>query len=190
MTACVGRAAIFPQLLSSRSSLLAVLRRRLGGEGPVSCSSSARDSSGLLLPARCSSAPPGASCCPGLLPESHRQQGQGSIPPQACPAPSGLWLCRLWGAQEQQLNIQVLSLPAPAALPVGCGSVAAARTQRVPRTSRGSRQLLPDPFVNSGANSRPKPAARQTPGNSRLSGHPGQLSGDPSGEPGAWQLHH
>lgn len=74
MKACVGTTAIFPQLLSSRSSLLAALsRRRLRGEGLEPCSSPGQHRP-VLLPEAPSRAPQGAGSrlqCrlkPALLP--------------------------------------------------------------------------------------------------------------------------
>lgn len=136
----------------------------------------------------------GPSCCPGLLPELHRQQAQTSSAASSLPCSlQTLWLAHagLRGAQEQQLNIQVISLPAPTILAGGCGLMAAACTQHVTRTSHGSRQVLSDPFVNSSSNSRDlsQPQGRHTgiPGYPVI---PDGFFGGPSGEPGAWQLRH
>lgn len=95
----------------------------------------------------------------------------------------------LQGAQKQQLNIQVISLPAPTILVVGCGLMAAAWTQHV--THGTSRQVLSDPLVNSGSN--PRDLSQPQDRHTRIPGYPvipdGFLGG-PSGKPSAWQLHH
>lgn len=89
---------------------------------------------------------------------AHREQVQTPRPASSPPYSLGtLRLVRasLWGARKQQLNTQVISLPASAILAVGGGLAAAAFTQPVIHgTSHGSRQVLPDPFVNGSSNSR------------------------------------
>lgn len=109
MKACVGTTAIFPQLLSSRSSLLAALsRRRLRGEGLEPCSSPGQHRP-VLLPGAPSRAPQGAG-----------SRLQCRLKPALLPRDSWLVHAGLRGAQQQQLNTQVISLPAPTILVVGC----------------------------------------------------------------------
>lgn len=62
---------------------------------------------------------------------AHSKQVQTSRPASSPPCSlRTLWLvpAGLWGARKQQLNIQVISLPAPAVLAVGCELAAAAFT--------------------------------------------------------------